>query len=213
MNVQSVSESWRSPTFQNGTPVITNNISLKSKLQTFLARDPKALGTTQIMIGIVIITMGIAVSLPVDTFLIGIGLPFWSSALFITSGALTVAAGNYRTVCIVNTSMAFNIVSSVAAVISIILYSFYFVHVHYIRYRLRDVGVEASVVFLEVFLLIFTLLEFSICIAISIYSCKATCSCTDSHAQMPVVVVQYNANPETHAVTPVPSSNQNMSDA
>ncbi|XP_043917744.1 membrane-spanning 4-domains subfamily A member 4D-like isoform X3 [Protopterus annectens] len=176
MNVQSVSESWRSPTFQNGTPVITNNISLKSKLQTFLARDPKALG-------------------------------------FITSGALTVAAGNYRTVCIVNTSMAFNIVSSVAAVISIILYSFYFVHVHYIRYRLRDVGVEASVVFLEVFLLIFTLLEFSICIAISIYSCKATCSCTDSHAQMPVVVVQYNANPETHAVTPVPSSNQNMSDA
>ncbi|XP_043917745.1 membrane-spanning 4-domains subfamily A member 15-like isoform X4 [Protopterus annectens] len=172
MNVQSVSESWRSPTFQNGTPVITNNISLKSKLQTFLARDPKALGTTQIMIGIVIITMGIAVSLPVDTFLIGIGLPFWSSALFITSGALTVAAGNYRTVCI-----------------------------------------EASVVFLEVFLLIFTLLEFSICIAISIYSCKATCSCTDSHAQMPVVVVQYNANPETHAVTPVPSSNQNMSDA
>ncbi|XP_043917743.1 membrane-spanning 4-domains subfamily A member 4D-like isoform X2 [Protopterus annectens] len=194
MNVQSVSESWRSPTFQNGTPVITNNISLKSKLQTFLARDPKALGTTQIMIGIVIITMGIAVSLPVDTFLIGIGLPFWSSAL-------------------VNTSMAFNIVSSVAAVISIILYSFYFVHVHYIRYRLRDVGVEASVVFLEVFLLIFTLLEFSICIAISIYSCKATCSCTDSHAQMPVVVVQYNANPETHAVTPVPSSNQNMSDA
>ncbi|XP_043917748.1 membrane-spanning 4-domains subfamily A member 12-like isoform X2 [Protopterus annectens] len=120
---------------------------------------------------------------------------------FITSGALTVAAGNYRHFCIVNTSMAFNIVSSVIAVISIILYSINFaLHGHFSRYS----SILNSQVFLAVFLLIFALLEFSICIAVSIYSCKATCSCTDSYAQMPVVVVQYNANPETHTVPPVP---------
>ncbi|XP_043917746.1 membrane-spanning 4-domains subfamily A member 4D-like isoform X1 [Protopterus annectens] len=200
-NVQSVPGSSRSPTYHNVTPVTATNISPKSNLQKFIAGDPKALGTTQIMIGIVTITMGIALSMLEFSFVIDIGLPFWSSALFITSGALTVAAGNYRHFCIVNTSMAFNIVSSVIAVISIILYSINFaLHGHFSRYS----SILNSQVFLAVFLLIFALLEFSICIAVSIYSCKATCSCTDSYAQMPVVVVQYNANPETHTVPPVP---------
>lgn len=75
-------------------------------METFLTGEPKALGTVQILIGLIHLGFG-SVLLMVRRGHLGMlfiegGVPFWGGACFIISGSLSVAAERNHTSCLVS---------------------------------------------------------------------------------------------------------------
>ncbi|XP_030046372.1 membrane-spanning 4-domains subfamily A member 4A-like [Microcaecilia unicolor] len=93
-------------------------------LQEFVKGEPKALGIIQIMISLVQFILAIVLvsaNHSVHSFFTWTGFPFWSSVFFISSGSLTVAAQNKANMCLVKFSKSMNNLSSLIALIGIIL--------------------------------------------------------------------------------------------
>ncbi|XP_068964135.1 membrane-spanning 4-domains subfamily A member 4A-like isoform X1 [Petaurus breviceps papuanus] len=164
----------------------------KVPLQKFLKGEPKALGTAQIMIALMNLSLGMIFAfLPPsgygqNYFLWSTGYIFWGSAFFIISGSLSIAAENRTTSALVQSSMAMNIVSSVVAGLGIVFYSinliflfdsFYFCH------RNCSYGsccsAETIAMGSNVFLLILNILQVTISLTVSGFACKPFC-CTQS---------------------------------
>ncbi|KAG7327017.1 hypothetical protein KOW79_010418 [Hemibagrus wyckioides] len=129
----------------------------------YLKGEPKALGTVQIIIGII-------------TLLFGIVLAFFSgwiscialceSLVFISSGALSVASATQQNPCMVKATLGMNVFSAVVAGLDIILFSL-------------DMLIGILFHVFSGVLLVFFLLEFIISICTSVFACKATsCSAT-----------------------------------
>lgn len=91
--------------------------------RAFILVHPLAVGTVQIMIGVMVFLFGL-----VDV-IVGLSLGasssilLWGPAFYITSGSLTVAAGKYFSRCLVNTTLAFNVVASVVSLVAVFLYA------------------------------------------------------------------------------------------
>ncbi|KAF5896772.1 membrane-spanning 4-domains subfamily A member 4A-like, partial [Clarias magur] len=160
-----------------------------SQLTAFMKGEPKALGTVQIMIGVWTFLFGIVLS----TFSLspGIisGITLWGSLLFISSGALSVAAANNSNSCVVKAALGMNVVSAVAAAIALILFvadmifgSILTPWCHGCYYN-SNYSCDYSTVHLwngiYGVLFVFSLLEFIISICTSCFACKATC-CTEN---------------------------------
>ncbi|XP_015362262.1 membrane-spanning 4-domains subfamily A member 15 [Marmota marmota marmota] len=80
-------------------------------VETFLTGEPKALGTAQILIGLIHLGFG-SVLLMVRRGHLGMlfiegGVPFWGGACFIISGSLSVAAEKNHTSCLSSQSVIF----------------------------------------------------------------------------------------------------------
>uniref|UniRef100_A0A2K6TXS0 Membrane spanning 4-domains A15 n=1 Tax=Saimiri boliviensis boliviensis TaxID=39432 RepID=A0A2K6TXS0_SAIBB len=73
-------------------------------VETFLTGEPKALGTVQILIGLIHLGFGSVLLMVrrghVGMFFIDGGVPFWGGACFIISGSLSVAAEKNHTSCL-----------------------------------------------------------------------------------------------------------------
>ncbi|KAK2911995.1 hypothetical protein Q8A67_004128 [Cirrhinus molitorella] len=92
-------------------------------LKEFFKAQPKALGTVQIMIGVVIFFIGIVITINhysrhYDIFIIS-GITYWGSLIYITAGSLSVAAQNKLHPCVVKASLSMNVISTITAVIAI----------------------------------------------------------------------------------------------
>ncbi|KAK3575387.1 hypothetical protein QTP86_025788 [Hemibagrus guttatus] len=160
-----------------------NSHQIHSPLQKFLKGEPKALGTVQIMIGLLTILFGIVLAVYPGSISIFSGVVFWGSLFHIIAGSLAVAASNKLNPCLVKSAMVLNIFSTLSAAIGIIIFSldvaFGRVH-HYCFYEDSDyVCNYASKSFTQGIngvLLVFCLLQFCTSIAISAFTCKATCT-------------------------------------
>uniref|UniRef100_A0A9J7YWE1 Si:dkey-174k12.3 n=1 Tax=Cyprinus carpio carpio TaxID=630221 RepID=A0A9J7YWE1_CYPCA len=91
-------------------------------LKGFFKAQPKALGTVQIMTGVVIFLFGI-VNTAISTFhpsiLIFSGITYWGSLIYIIAGSLSVAAQNKLHLCVVKASLGMNVISAMTAATAI----------------------------------------------------------------------------------------------
>ncbi|XP_030046138.1 membrane-spanning 4-domains subfamily A member 15-like [Microcaecilia unicolor] len=220
---------------QAGPNILQNTLcQVPETLRKFFKGEPKALGVTQILIGLMQFILGVILVSATPTlssiFAI-IGLPFWGGVLFIISGSLSVAAKNKANMCLVKGSMVMNILSSIAAFIGIIFlsvdlsftyysyyscnYNFYDGHhsgSYYNEYdcqRLKDALMRA-IHGIQGVLLLLMLLEFFISISTSAFGCKAVCCSSNSNMQS-VVILQNECKPEMN-FNPVAPPMYNVND-
>ncbi|CAM4650950.1 unnamed protein product [Leuciscus chuanchicus] len=107
----------------------TRGAQHNTALTGFFKAQPKALGTVQIMIGVVVFLLGIVHTSVFDypiryphLSLIS-GITYWGSLIFISAGSLSVAAQNKLHLCVVKASLIVNVFSAITAGIVIVLMS------------------------------------------------------------------------------------------
>ncbi|XP_073696151.1 membrane-spanning 4-domains subfamily A member 18-like [Garra rufa] len=150
-----------------------HNINLKG----FFKIQPMALGTVQIMIGVMVFLLGILQTTTNDIYLyrysaivVYSGITYWGSLIYISAGSLSVAAHKKLHSCVVKASLGMNVVSAITAGISIILMGI----------QLRVISVQPMLNAEELriigVILVFIIPQFIISICISEFACKATCN-------------------------------------
>ncbi|KAI4890045.1 hypothetical protein NFI96_027993 [Prochilodus magdalenae] len=186
--------------------------STQGPLKKFLKGQPKALGTVQIMIGIMTFLFGIVKTVYLPFLGVISGVTYWGSffvgsPFYITSGSLSVAAAKRANRCVVTSSLIMNVISAVAAGIALVLLSidmaFLLSHLNYRgcpygEYPYRSSyqcdnytspwGQSAGI---SGVLVVFALLEFIISICTSAFACRAAC------CGVAVATIHVNY-PETH---------------
>ncbi|XP_072494826.1 membrane-spanning 4-domains subfamily A member 4A-like [Notamacropus eugenii] len=208
-----------------GTPV--QLYTSKLHLQKFLKGEPKVLGTVQIMTALMNFALGMVLILVptkvyyMHDFLFHIGYIYWGTAFFIISGSLSIVAENRTTNTLVQSSLAMNAVSSVVAGLGIIFFSVNLIRMdsahflcHYESFYDSCLLGMYVLMGINVILLILTILELTISIAISGFGCKATCCSQGSMALImsppPHVPANAGAEPsqgETMLQNPVADNN------
>ncbi|XP_050966771.1 membrane-spanning 4-domains subfamily A member 4A-like [Labeo rohita] len=149
-------------------------------LQKFFKAQPKALGTVQIMTGVIVFLLGIVLT-GFPTISVISGITYWGSFIYISTGSLSVAAQNKLHPCVVKASLGMNVISAVTAGIAILLmaadmiitlthinyyYNSNYGYIYSQGFRLRILGIS----------LVFCILQLIISIFISAFACKATSS-------------------------------------
>ncbi|KAL1276601.1 hypothetical protein QQF64_036224 [Cirrhinus molitorella] len=178
-------------------------------LQAFLKGQPKALGTVQIMIGVLSISLGILCTFNEISIFAFSGLPYWGSIIYITAGALCIAAENKMnspsSLCLVKASLGMNIFSTLTAGIAII-----FLAVELTASRYIHCGYNCITAFvilahgIRVVLLLLAVFEFFISMCLSGFACNANICCCHSQVQFVTQVLpQQDLN---HLEIPVASS-------
>ncbi|XP_048044441.1 membrane-spanning 4-domains subfamily A member 12-like [Megalobrama amblycephala] len=142
-------------------------------LTRFFKAQPKALGTVQIMIGVVCFLFGIIQSSGgYPSILLVSGITYWGSLIYISAGSLSVAAQNKLHPCVVKASLVMNVFSAITAGVAIVLMS---IEIAVLRGRISDY-ISRYILGIHGILLVFTILQFIISICISGFACKATCN-------------------------------------
>ncbi|KAF5896769.1 membrane-spanning 4-domains subfamily A member 4A-like, partial [Clarias magur] len=152
-----------------------NTHETPSSWQKFLKGEPKALGAILITNGIWMFLLGVT-----GNIFSSFGLYnfiFWLSLFHIIAGSLSVAGSNKHKPCLVKGAMVLNILSAIAALISIIVLSInLFMQSNCYSYECRRHGTYLSYsTGVTGILLFFSLLQFTISISIAVFACKATC--------------------------------------
>ncbi|XP_046714693.1 membrane-spanning 4-domains subfamily A member 4A-like [Silurus meridionalis] len=161
-----------------------------SPLGRFLKGEPKALGTVQIMNGLFTLFLALLILGYSYFSFIGYGLAVSFSIIHLIAGSLTVSTSKRLHPCKVKWTLCMNIFSALSAVISIILISMYLMfsnrcYGYECRYYYQSPGLNGT-------FLVFSLLQFSVSVAITVFASKATCSDESS-----MNVVSVVPNPES----------------
>uniref|UniRef100_A0A4W5MES6 Membrane-spanning 4-domains subfamily A member 4A-like n=1 Tax=Hucho hucho TaxID=62062 RepID=A0A4W5MES6_9TELE len=175
--------------------------TVSSVLGSFRAGHPKALGTIQIMIGLMMLLIGIVMTAGplVDNIGVVSGIFVWGSIIYVVAGSLTVAADNKLNKCLVKGSLGMNVVATVTALTGTILhsldgagilYNYYCYNPGYPsydssfyvcqQYRARSRGISGV-------LAVFSMLEFIVSICVSSFACRAVCLCCRSIPEVRLV--------------------------
>ncbi|XP_043939949.1 membrane-spanning 4-domains subfamily A member 4D-like isoform X1 [Protopterus annectens] len=189
--------------FQQNPAICTSRLCrLSAPVKEFVKGEPKALGATQIMIGVINILFGIALAFTGLSATVIAGIPFWGGLVFIITGSLTVSVDKHNNICLVKGSLGMNIVSSLTASSVAILYCIDAV-ISYSEYYSCDnysspendycmqlqIATDLTVKCIKGILVFFAVLELCIAISLAAFGCKATC-CTYSSPSQPIILMQ-----------------------
>ncbi|XP_030077090.1 membrane-spanning 4-domains subfamily A member 8 [Microcaecilia unicolor] len=94
-------------------------------IKTFKKGQPIALGTIQILLGLVHIFFGIIVTVAATKPVLSVssGVYFWTGILFFFSGSLSVAAEKRENIVLVKASLGSNLLSLVAGLVAVIIFA------------------------------------------------------------------------------------------
>ncbi|XP_008830710.1 membrane-spanning 4-domains subfamily A member 4A-like [Nannospalax galili] len=160
----------------------------KGLAEKFLKGEPKVLGVLQILIALMILSLGIIIMTLMVQFyeshpvMFGLAYPAWGSVLFIVSGAFSMAAGIRTNKGLVRSSMGLNIASSVLASLGI-LFSVNSLNILSFEYpvcrhsHIPDTCIltMSILVGMNALVIILSLFEFCIAVSLSAFGCKVTC--------------------------------------
>ncbi|XP_029947458.1 membrane-spanning 4-domains subfamily A member 15-like [Salarias fasciatus] len=177
-------------------PVAVNVLQPPSLLggHRFRKGHPLALGTVQIMIGVLTLLFGIATAVYKPSLGLFSGIFVWGALIYIASGSVTVAAEKYMSHCLVKTSLAFNIISVIVALTGFAIYAldsadYGYYYDYYDQYD-PDSPYDQDYGGYSVVVAVFQILEFFVSITVAGYACHATFSCCCSCTERPQVFVQ-----------------------
>ncbi|XP_028837719.1 membrane-spanning 4-domains subfamily A member 4A-like isoform X2 [Denticeps clupeoides] len=188
-----------------------------STLGKFLKGEPKALGTVEIMIGVIMFLFGIVIAINSEGVVLYSGIMFWGAIIYVIAGSLSVAAEKNLNQCLVKASLGMNIISSIVAGTAIILHSFDFIFIlgfvhhhchgpyycpqHENMYQIRALGTNSV-------MLILAVLEFVVSICVSAFGCRATCTSSPE----PQILYIPGSMPGPVPISTIPVSGLNTSE-
>ncbi|XP_026995960.2 membrane-spanning 4-domains subfamily A member 4A-like [Tachysurus fulvidraco] len=189
-----------------------NSTQTLGPLSKFLKGEPKALGTVQIMIGLLTLLFGIVLATYYESIGIFSGMIFWSPVFPITAGSLAVSASNKLNSCVVTATMILNMFSTLSAgstIIFLFMALYFWRHGYcftgesdsYINYIYAKEGMREGITGV---LMVFALLQFCISIALSAFACKATCTSEPSLNIISVVPYPESFAPSAPVNNPFP---------
>ncbi|XP_030606086.1 membrane-spanning 4-domains subfamily A member 4A-like [Archocentrus centrarchus] len=163
------------------------------KKNKFSQGRPEALGTVQIIIGLMDFLFGL-VMLP-DYITANTGVFVWGPLVFITAGSVTVAAGKRLNRCLVRTALGFNVVAAVASAVAIIIYS---TDASYSGYHYKGSYSSGCV---SCVLAVFGVLEFVVSICVAAFGCYDVCGSTDQ----PIIMINPMLQPASETQQALPN--------
>ncbi|KAM5140482.1 membrane-spanning 4-domains subfamily A member 4D-like [Mantella aurantiaca] len=186
---------------QWSTPLIPPTANTRTYFKVFLNGQPKALGTLQISVAFIQISLGVVlyfVSFFSSTnFTIDSGIPFWGPVLYIISGSLCVAAGNHQSSCLIGGCLAMNIVSSLTSALELGLlvpdisdFTGY-CNSSDLSPCFNQVALTWIIrIIILISLIIVSLLEFCVAISVSSFGCRAlSYKSVDSYPQQSLLIM------------------------
>ncbi|XP_063072474.1 uncharacterized protein LOC134463172 isoform X2 [Engraulis encrasicolus] len=189
--------------------------AVTSRLGMFFQRNPSALGTVEIMIGIVIFLVGIVKVIYPEEIMTFSGITFWGAIIFITAGSLTVKANEDLDLCLVKASLGMNIISTIAAGAAITLNSIEMIlvtppgYIYDYPCPMIDSSYCDTYPFIDRFdkllsmlygidgvMMVLLLLEVIVSICVSAFACQTTCcnTTTESPAATVANSIDLNSN-------------------
>ncbi|XP_069507866.1 membrane-spanning 4-domains subfamily A member 4D-like [Ambystoma mexicanum] len=187
----------------------------KKPLQKFYKGQPKALGVTLLLSGIIQIFFGLAYDVGFALLhnwgmhLFITGVPYWSGLLCIVAGSLSIAAANKPRIGLVRSSLILNTISASASGVSVIVYIVYvgFSAITYMFWQRscknseypkiceqthQAYHVSWGILFI---LLTFSVLQFCVAVSIAAFGCKTICR--TAYSEVAVVVYQTTSTNQT----------------
>lgn len=105
----------------------TNTIKLmdsKRALRAAVQRgEPKCLGLSQLMLGLMIITYSIPLHLAEHTEVVWMGVPWWSGLTFIIAGSVAILLDKYCTMNHLYACLVASVVSTALSITAVIIYA------------------------------------------------------------------------------------------
>uniref|UniRef100_UPI00398E909A membrane-spanning 4-domains subfamily A member 15-like n=1 Tax=Pristiophorus japonicus TaxID=55135 RepID=UPI00398E909A len=164
-------------------PTATIQLHQQGKpLQKFLNGEPKALGVTLIMLGIIQFGFGVPLRMAKVSEITGLGTPWWLAVLFIVSGALTIVCGQDPNKPRVTACLATNIINVIATGIAVFIFCVDLSSWHYIhntevaavmKYRQLSYGIKTVLFFFAVSGAVLNII-------LSVFCCKGLRYCSPS---------------------------------
>lgn len=105
----------------------TNTVKLMDTKQALRAAvqrgEPKCLGVSQLMLGLMIILYSIPLHLAEHTEVVQLGVPWWSGLTFVVAGSVAILLDKYCTMNNLYASLAASGVSTALSITAIIIYA------------------------------------------------------------------------------------------
>ncbi|GAA6216888.1 uncharacterized protein LOC108874742 [Lates japonicus] len=188
-------------------------------IQKFVRGWPIALGTVQIMVGLLVLLFGIIMSIHADTLGVYSGIFIWGALFYIIAGSLTVAAGKSLNRCQVNGALGVSVVAAIASCTATILYSLDAAGIIWFSYYDCNNSSCRKVLYMhqsrtQMFsgvLAVFHLLELIVSITVAGYGCSATCNCSEQPPSFVVVAGEASVTAQAPPIAQAPPVSQTVS--
>lgn len=105
----------------------SNTVKLNDRQQDLRAAirrgEPKSLGVSQVMLGLMVISYSIPLHFTEVTEVVSLRVPWWSGLMFIAAGAVAIVLDKHCTKRILQVCLLVSVVSTVLSVVAVIIYS------------------------------------------------------------------------------------------